>query len=182
MYITTTFLCNCLLINFYFVNRFLITHLNIYLFILQLEEQKKNKKDFHDDSKSIVLTKSSQSSVPNSVTAAYMLNPYSIFSCVAMTTTVWSNLVLSLALLGLAKKSRVTATFFVAFASYQGFYPLMMLVPIVLATTTNLSKKELTKSIISTLSIFAVVIGSLLWISQLLSNGWRFVDSTYGCM
>lgn len=51
------------------------------------------KKLYHKEAKKILLDAEEVDQVPNSVTAAYMLNPYIILSCVAMSTTVFANMV-----------------------------------------------------------------------------------------
>ena len=108
-----------------------------------------------------------------------MLNPYIIASCVAMTTTVHANFVLALLLWAVAVKSVIPACALLALASYQSFYPLMLLLPVSIAMFNN---KNPVLSITKTLAWFAVFLSALLYISSELTGNWRFLESTYGCM
>ena len=123
------------------------------------------------------------------VTAAYLLNPYLIFNCVAMTTTVFANVVLSVALLSIAVKSRLFATLCTSLASHQSFYPIMLLVPIAIATTSSpmnekeeKKKKKMVESVVWTSIGYLTFSGLLLAINYQLMGSWRFIESTYGCM
>lgn len=136
-------------------------------------------KTYHKEAKELILQKEEIRSVPLYVTAAYLLNPYIICSCVAMTTTVFANLILSLTLLATAKKSRFFSTLCLALASHQSFYPVMLLVPIAIATA---KEKQLIKSVILTITNYAVFTGLLWWFSYQSTGSWRFLESTYGCM
>jgi phosphatidylinositol glycan class U len=136
-------------------------------------------KIFHKDAKQITLKKEEVAKVPQYVRAAYLLNPYIVCSCVAMTTTVFANLILSLTLLTMAKKSRVLSTFCLALSSHQSFYPVMLMVPIIIATARE---KQLFKSIILTISSYAFFTALLLGFSYHSTGSWRFIESTYGCM
>ena len=117
--------------------------------------------------------------IPRCVAAAYVLNPYVVCSCVAMTTTVFANLILALTLWGMAKKSRIFSVFWLALASYQSFYPLMLIVPITLATA---KEKHILKSALLTVSMYATFTFLLFLFSYHLTGSWRFVESTLGCM
>ncbi len=136
-------------------------------------------KAYHKDAKQITLKKEEVAKVPQYVTAAYLLNPYIVCSCVAMTTTVFANLILSLTLLAMAKKSRVLSTCCLALSSHQSFYPVMLVVPIAIATA---KEKQLIKSVFLTISSYAFFTALLLWFSYHSTGSWRFIESTYGCM
>lgn len=149
----------------------------------QAREQQKRKEDYNKEATKLMLEEDQASRVSRYVLAAYLLNPYIIFNCVGMATTAFANLVLSIALLGVAVKSRMMATFFVAIATHQGFYPMMLLVPVVLATMGHLGGvKQVAKSALFTTIIFGSSLGVFLWLSCLLAGNWRFLESTYGCM
>lgn len=134
---------------------------------------------YHKEAHKLMLKSEETKHIPQYVTAAYLLNPYLVFNCVAMTTTVFANFVLSLTLLAVATKSRTLSTFFVALASHQSFYPLMLLVPVAIATA---KEKQLLKSVVLTITSYLIFTGLLLWFSYYSMGSWRFIESTYGCM
>ena len=145
---------------------------------LQVENQKKKKSLYHADAKTIMLNQK-DIDIGLYVGAAYILNPYIICSCVAMATTVFANLILAVTLLSMAHKSRILSSVFTALATYQSFYPLMLLVPIAITTA---KEKKLFKSAVFTGAIFSAFSLFLLWVSYEITGSWRFIGSTYGCM
>ncbi|KZS16662.1 phosphatidylinositol glycan anchor biosynthesis class U protein [Daphnia magna] len=150
------------------------------LFIQDIVKDQQNKlKTYHKDAKTITLKKEEVANVPQYVTAAYLLNPYIVCSCVAMTTTVFANLILSLTLFAMAKRSRLLSTCCLALASHQSFYPVMLLVPIAIATA---KEKQLLKSVFLTITSYALFTSLLIWFSYLSTGSWRFIESTYGCI
>jgi len=147
-----------------------------YLSLVENQEKKKNM--YHADAKMIMLNRN-DINIGYYVGAAYILNPYIICSCVAMTTTVFTNLILAVTLLSMAQKSRTLSCTFAALATYQSFYPLMLIVPIAITTA---KEKKLIKSAVLTGVIFSTSSMFLLWVSYQLTGGWRFIGSTYGCI
>ena len=145
---------------------------------MQVEDQEKKKDTFHPDGQTIRLNEKDVD-VGYYVGASYILNPYIICSCVAMTTTVFANLVLAITLLAMASKSRMLSSLFVALAAHQSFYPLMLLVPIAITTA---QERKLIKSAILTGLIFTIFTSLLLCFSYQATGSWRFIGSTYGCM
>ena len=125
-----------------------------------------------------MLKKEEVREIPQYVTAAYMLNPYTVFSCVAMTTTVFANVILALTLLAIACKRRLLSSLLVSIACHQSFYPLMLLVPVAIAT----DRQQLAKSALATVLQFVFFSAALLLTSYQSTGSWRFIDSTYGCM
>jgi len=147
-------------------------------FLSIVENQKKKKSLYHADAKTIMLNQK-DIDIGLYVGAAYILNPYIICSCVAMATTVFANLILAVTLLSMAHKSRILSSVFTALATYQSFYPLMLLVPIAITTA---KEKKLFKSAVFTGAIFSAFSLFLLWVSYEITGSWRFIGSTYGCI
>lgn len=123
--------------------------------------------------------KTEPSLVSSDVVAAYMLNPYIICSCVAMTTTVFTNLILAIALLAIAVKSRTVAVLAVAIAVQQTFYPVILLAPIAVTTAGDQCK---IRSTLITMATFILCTLALVFVSWQLSGSWRFLDASFGCM
>ena len=143
-----------------------------------MEAQQDRKAGYHKDAKKIMLKREEVAKIPQYVTAAYMLNPYTVFSCVAMTTTVFANVILALTLLAIASKRRWLSTLLVSIACHQNFYPLMLLVPVAIAT----NRQHFAKSALATILQFIFFSAVLLFTSYQYTGSWRFIDSTYGCM
>jgi phosphatidylinositol glycan class U len=148
------------------------------ILIFQLETQQGRKSGYHKDAKKIMLKKEEVKEIPQYVTSAYILNPYTVFSCVAMTTTVFANVILALTLLAIASKRRLLSTLLVSIACHQSFYPLMLLVPVAIAT----NRQQMAKSALATVLQFVFFSAILLMTSYQSTGSWRFIDSTYGCM
>ncbi|RWS28471.1 phosphatidylinositol glycan anchor biosynthesis class U protein-like protein [Leptotrombidium deliense] len=114
-----------------------------------------------------------------SVTCVYLLCPYSILVCVAKTTSVFSNLLMSLLLLSISYRRRLLSCVLLALLTYQSLYPIMMLVPVVMAIEQSsengkCGEKYRFKSIISTLTMFTTSLSILLVTSYFLcGQSWR---------
>lgn len=125
-----------------------------------------------------MLNKEDGKVIPAYVLTAYLLNPYIVCNCVAMSTSVFSNLVVALILWSMARKAQVVSSCLIALACHQTFYPVMLLVPLILAT----EKTKLLKSALKTITVFTISLIGLLYLSYTISGTWRFLDSSYGCM
>ena len=110
----------------------------------------------------------------------YLLHPYLIASCAAKTTTVFANLLLALFLLNTLKQRQVVACMFLAFATYQSFYPVMLLVPLIMLNNT----KESTLRYNVVLKVISIFMGFMVLIYYssylLMDHSWTFVTSTIG--
>lgn len=71
-----------------------------YMIILKKSE-KKEQSEYAKDVNDILLTKHDFSISPTYVAAAYLFNPYLVFNCVGLTTTVFNNLFMTVFLYGL---------------------------------------------------------------------------------
>ena len=109
----------------------------------------------------------------------YLLHPYLIASCAAKTTTVFANLLLALFLLNTLKQRQVVACMFLALATYQSFYPVMLLVPLIMLTAKESSLRyNVVVKVLSTFMGFMVLIYYSSFL--LMDNSWTFVTSTIG--
>jgi len=152
-----------------------------------LSNQLKNVKNYHVDAKEQLLIQYEDVvSMPDNVQLAYLLNPYLVASCAAKTTTVFANLLLALFMWSALQKKILPACLFLALATYQSFYPIMLLVPLCLMllpeedNDTN-SSKDLQKTSFLAVSIFAAFLGIIYYLSYLwMGNSWTFLESTAG--
>lgn len=116
--------------------------------------------------------------VPFYCALAYLFNPYSILNCVGQTTTVWSNLILSLMVYALSKELKIMCLILLALETQRNFYPFILIVPIALAFSENSKSKNLSR--LMTILLFASIFGGLNYLAFIQMGSWKFIDSTYG--
>jgi len=127
-----------------------------------------------------------------------------VFSCVAQTTTVAHNAVLSLCLLAAVRGWSVVFGCAMALGVYQTMYPAVLLVPGLIAvyqahnegskaagtkaaeaggakaTEGSSGPNAGTSAVYRSLVAFVVALAALLWVSAELSGSWEFVGASYG--
>lgn len=145
-----------------------------------LQEQSRNCSDYHEDAAELLLDAKSVQRSQHFVQIAYLLNPYIVANCAAKTTTVFSNLFLALILWAAMSKRPVLASILVAFSTYQTFYPLQLVVPLILFSsshTETIGPKVVAKIIVPFLATFTFVN----WISyEVMGKSWNFLLATHG--
>lgn len=97
-----------------------------------------------------------------------------------MTSTVWTNLMLSTFLLSLVTSHQVFACISLALATYQSLYPALLLVPLCLKLVQSTPTVNPTTTVFSTLAIFTTCLTSLLLLSAEICGDWSFLQSVYG--
>ncbi|CAG9581339.1 unnamed protein product [Danaus chrysippus] len=144
------------------------------------DSQESNKDDVSEESKTMLLSESQLNEVPGHVLALYLFNPYSVLNCVGMTTTVIQNLTLAISLWGATNGQRVLACAFIALATHQALYPILLIVPISILLA-NVNKGCNKCSYIRTLLVFVLCWGFLIFISAFIMDGsYNYVYNTYG--
>ena len=132
---------------------------------------------YHVESKSLLSTLSTSVTLPRMLLLAYLLNPYTISSCAAMTTTVWTNLLLATFLYALVSHKLMLGCLSLALATYQGLYPALLLVPFSLSQYHAKPKLE---SIFLVLTTFIITSISLQLASFYIMGDWKHLHSVYG--
>ncbi|CAH2102605.1 unnamed protein product [Euphydryas editha] len=150
-------------------------------FVLILEEsQEKIKQNIAKESKTMLLNKSQLNEAPDYVLSVYLFNPYSVLNCVGMTSTVIQNLLVSVSLWGAASGQRLLACTFIALATHQALYPILLVVPISILLA-NVNKGCNKCSYNRTLLIFVLCWSFLIYISAYIMNGsYSYFYNTYG--
>jgi phosphatidylinositol glycan class U len=129
---------------------------------------------------------------PISVAAVYLLNPFTLLTCLARPTTVFTTLFVLLSILHAVEGKPTTTAFALALASYTSLHPLLLLPPIGLlcydqlhktnndtkhsSATSNLRPTTFTLSLLLPFIATAVL---LLLLSRLLLPSFAFVSSLY---
>lgn len=131
--------------------------------------------------------------VPVFVALAYLFNPYAVFNCVGLTTTVWSNLFLAGFFYFLVKKYTFLACVCLALETQRNFYPIVLIVPAALYLSCREVKDEdaidliynttyKLSDMLKVISIFGLVLAALHLVAFSVLNDWNFMDATYGFM
>ncbi len=143
-----------------------------------IKTQEKEKKGYHKDAAEILLKLEDVASMGRQVEVTYCFHPYLIGNCAARTTTVFANLVMALFLVASLRGQAAMAGLFLALATYQSFYPVMLLVPMVMILHDN--KMSFREAVQSSLPF-------LLWLSALyyasyvmMGESTSFIVSTTG--
>ena len=132
---------------------------------------------YHQEAKPLLSTLSSLVTLPKMMSLAFLLNPYTIASCSGLTTTVWSNLLLSCFLHCLVTHRPSLASLSLALASYQSLYPALLVVPLCLAEY-NVSQSR--QAVLAILATFTSSLAALLLLSKEITGDWDFLHSVYG--
>uniref|UniRef100_A0A8B9S8U5 Phosphatidylinositol glycan anchor biosynthesis class U n=1 Tax=Apteryx owenii TaxID=8824 RepID=A0A8B9S8U5_APTOW len=124
--------------------------------------------------------------IPLKVALFYLLNPYTVMSCVAKSTCTINNTVIAFFILATIKGSAFLSAVFLALATYQSLYPLTLFAPALLYLLQRqfIPVKLKSKSFwLYTMQYAALYLCSLVVIiclSFFLLNSWDFIPSVYG--
>jgi phosphatidylinositol glycan class U len=101
----------------------------------------------------------------------YLLNPFTLFNCIGMSTIIFNNLFVVFSVFFALKGNQTLTTFSLAISVYLTMYPLTLVLPIALLLKKHWS---------SVLFMTAIWTGGLLYASFLMFRSWDFVMDTYG--
>lgn len=153
----------------------------------ELQRQAKEMANYSPQSKELLHTRKTLSSISIAVTLIHFLGPYSLCSCLAQTTTVFSNLAVLFCWLFTLQGNVELCCFALAVATYQSLYPVIFLVPIAMhffqqtePKSPQFVSKVAFRSYIRVLLVFTVWLVSLLGASFVLEGSWEFLRATYG--
>lgn len=117
----------------------------------------------------------------------FLLNPFTIATCVARSTTAFSNAFILQAVASAANGKSLTAILALSFASYLSLYPVLLFPPLILLCYDRYAryapKDNLPNSInfaIAHAIGAASTLAALLFTSYLISGSWQFLSATYG--
>ncbi|XP_076809869.1 GPI-anchor transamidase component PIGU-like [Clavelina lepadiformis] len=83
--------------------------------------------DISSQSKSIKLNESGMKDIPLLISLLYLFNPFTIATCVSKCTLIFSNMFLALFLNASLSGSVFSTTLFLALATYESLYPIVLL-------------------------------------------------------
>ncbi|KNC97681.1 GPI-anchor transamidase subunit GAB1 [Spizellomyces punctatus DAOM BR117] len=109
----------------------------------------------------------------------YLLNPFSVMTCLAQSTLLFTILAVIHGLRFAIRGNRSLSMLCIAIAAYLSLYPAMMIAPAVLILARN-SHVGISKEMRTSLPLFIGYAVALLGLSYLLIGSWQFLESTYG--
>uniref|UniRef100_A0A4W5PGU9 Phosphatidylinositol glycan anchor biosynthesis, class U n=1 Tax=Hucho hucho TaxID=62062 RepID=A0A4W5PGU9_9TELE len=124
--------------------------------------------------------------IPLKVAMFYLLNPFTILSCVAKSTCGLNNAVIALFILCTVKGSALMSAIFLALATYQSIYPLTLFAPALLFLLQRLYipvNWQRSSFWLFTTQYAFMYLGSLcvmVCLSFFLLSSWDFLSSVYG--
>jgi len=118
---------------------------------------------------------------PLLVSTIYLINPFTILSCLSKSTTIFNNLAYILAIHFAIKKNINLSMFFTALSSYLSFYSFIIIGPCLLFLIENKNDSfQKKKIILKAVILFILYVGGLLGVSYLLLGSFRFLKAFYG--
>ncbi|CAL8576605.1 hypothetical protein XPA_002480 [Xanthoria parietina] len=120
------------------------------------------------------------------VGAAFLFNPFTIATCLARPTSVFSNGAILYAIANAVDRKPAKSMLALALAAYLSLYPALLLPPLILLCHDQIvakdgSKPKLPRSSFELSSIFCGSVAWFLAMSYLLTGqSWEFLRSTYG--
>ncbi|KAL0637057.1 hypothetical protein Q9L58_003880 [Maublancomyces gigas] len=120
---------------------------------------------------------------PWAVAAAFLFNPFTVATCLARPTVVFTNTAILTAISKAVHGNGAAAVLALAMASYLSLYPVLLLPPMILLSWDSLAAKTggLGRFAAKQTGVFAVATAGLGGLSWLITGGsWEFLASTYG--
>ncbi|XP_074617969.1 phosphatidylinositol glycan anchor biosynthesis class U protein-like [Acropora palmata] len=148
-------------------------------------EQENQLKFYAKSAKSILINQEGLNNIPLLVSSIYLLNPYSIGSCVAQSTVVFTNFAISMTLLSAMKGSILLSMLGVSVGAYHSLYPITLLPPVILilfkvrCIECELNRKAVV-FILSNIGSFFMWILFLFVLSYQVFHSWDFLTATHG--
>ncbi|KAI4120909.1 MAG: hypothetical protein LQ338_006682 [Usnochroma carphineum] len=117
------------------------------------------------------------------VGAAYLLSPFTVATCLARPTSVFSNSAILCAIASAVDRKPIKSMLALAFAAYLSLYPALLLPPLILLCHDQ-SVGAKSNLPVTAVRLSTYFLGSLAWfltISYMLTGqSWEFLRSTYG--
>ncbi|QKX54461.1 uncharacterized protein TRUGW13939_01547 [Talaromyces rugulosus] len=120
------------------------------------------------------------------IAAWYLFNPFVISTCLARSTTIFTNASILYAISNAANGNNVNSMIALAFASYLSLYPALLFPPLVLLCYDRLvaakkSEPGVVGFVLARFGIFMASVAVLLVASFVVTGfSWQFVSATYG--
>lgn len=114
------------------------------------------------------------------VPAAFLFNPYIVLNCVGLTSTVFTNLLFSVALLTMIKRWTVPCILAITLLTAQGLYPISLIMPMSIYVVKNTPSGKRTAEIIKIIVLLLVFLSGMIACSYRIVGSWSFLENTFG--
>ncbi|XP_023177512.2 phosphatidylinositol glycan anchor biosynthesis class U protein [Drosophila hydei] len=141
----------------------------------KLKQQQGECKDYAKDTEELQYSENDQFKIPELVLLAYLFNPLTILSCVGLTSTVLSNLLLALILYTMVKRQLFICVIVLAFETVRSLYPVVLIAPLLLIFARRSVGLSIAILMVFVTSCFAVAGANFL-----VMNSWNYLDGTLG--
>ncbi|KAH7406169.1 GPI transamidase subunit PIG-U [Phaeosphaeria sp. MPI-PUGE-AT-0046c] len=119
------------------------------------------------------------------IAAGFLLNPFTIATCIARSTLAFSNLFILTAIAKASHGASITFILALSFAAYLSMHPILLFPPLLILLYDTRAMKTKTKpdpwsfTAVHTLGL-GLAVGALLAISAFMTGSWDFLAATYG--
>ncbi|EDW64591.1 phosphatidylinositol glycan anchor biosynthesis class U protein [Drosophila virilis] len=141
----------------------------------KLQQQRQERKDYAKDTEELQYSANDKYIIPELVLVAYLFNPLTILSCVALTSTVLSNLLLAMFLYTMIRRQLFISVALLAFETVRSLYPVVLIAPLLL-----LFARRSVSLGIGICLLFATCCLAVAGANYFVMNSWNFLDGTLG--
>jgi len=144
----------------------------------QYEDQQTAKiaKDAHE----LKLSKSQTQKIPHMIFLLYLFNPFTVATCVAKSTVVFTNTFIAMFFLNTISGNIIHSTLFLALATYESFYPVQMIGATCISYWIHTGRKSsLLKCCLQTTVLFLTWLGLLFYLSYVCCGSTSSIVAHY---
>ncbi|XP_034101536.1 phosphatidylinositol glycan anchor biosynthesis class U protein [Drosophila albomicans] len=141
----------------------------------KLQQQRKESENYDKDSIELQYSEKDHYDIAKMVLVAYLFNPLTVMSCIGLTSTVLSNLLLASFLCALTRRHLLVCLVLLAFETVRSLYPVVLIAPLLLIFARR--SAGLSIAIFLMFASFCLAIAGA---NFLVMNSWNFLDGTLG--
>ncbi|KAL7740958.1 hypothetical protein ACLKA6_014109 [Drosophila palustris] len=141
----------------------------------KLLQMRTESQDYNKDATELQYNDKDVNDISKMVLVAYLFNPLTVMSCIGLTSTVLSNLLLATYLYALNKRQLLVCLVLLAFETVRSLYPVVLIAPLLLVFAR--------RSVGLGIALFMIFVSCCLIIAGanfLVLNSWNFLDGTLG--
>ncbi|CAF0937515.1 unnamed protein product [Adineta steineri] len=162
------------------ISGFLTYKAAYYILHRLFDQQLKDKATYKDERKMFLLTKADVQKNAYRVLLCAMVNPLSIGTCVAKSSLVFHNLLLTMTFYFFVTYQLLPFILTLCLASSISLYPIVLIVPGLVQFSNNTNNKRSIIRIVFILILFIMVNISILYLNFYLNHqSWSFIDAIY---
>lgn len=143
----------------------------------KLKEQHLESKNYADDTVELQYNVNDIYEISKLVLITYLFNPLALMSCIGLTSTVLSNLLLAAFLYALVRRQLLVCLLILAFETIRSLYPVVLIAPLLIIFAQRSAARGITIFI-----LFATCCMAIAGASFLVMSSWNFLDGTLGFM